>query len=66
MMRADMVARKLENFLIDPDLAAGLELVKQRDGIAKGEQIRRAIRAWLESKRAIKAERQRVAARKRS
>jgi hypothetical protein len=31
-------------------LKAGLEAVKQRDGIPLSEQIRRAIRAWLEMK----------------
>jgi hypothetical protein len=29
------------------DLKAGLEAVKERDGIPQSEQIRRAIRAWL-------------------
>lgn len=65
-MLSVMVARKLTNFLIDPDLAVGLKLMKQRDGIPEGEQIRRALRAWLESKGAIKAERKQPASRKRS
>lgn len=59
-----MAVRKLTNFRIDPDLAAGLKLVKDRDGIPEGEQIRRAVRAWLESKDAIKSERERAVARR--
>jgi hypothetical protein len=54
-----MAVRKLTNFRIDPDLADGLKLVKERDGIPEGEQIRRAVRAWLESKDAIKSPRER-------
>jgi hypothetical protein len=61
-----MVARKLTNFRTDPDLAAGLKFVKDRDGIPEGEQIRRAVRAWLESKGALKAERKSSGARKRT
>ena len=59
-----MVVRKLTNFRIDPDLATGLKLVKDRDGIPEGEQIRRAVRAWLESRDAIKSERERALARR--
>jgi hypothetical protein len=42
--------RKLFSFAIDPDLAEGLRLVEQRDGIPMSEQIRRAIRAALTAK----------------
>ena len=42
--------RKLYNFYIDPDLADGLKAIKARDGISESEQIRRAIRTWLEAK----------------
>ena len=59
-----MAVRKLTNFRIDPDLADGLKLVKERDGIPEGEQIRRAVRAWLESKDAIKSPRERSMQRK--
>jgi hypothetical protein len=61
-----MVVRKLTNFRIDPDLAEGLRAVRERDGIPDGEQIRRAVRAWLESKGVMKAERRRASTRKRS
>ena len=42
--------RKFYNFYIDPDLADGLKAIKARDGISESEQIRRAIRTWLEAK----------------
>jgi len=48
-----MPLRKLYSFAIDPDLAEGLKLVKERDGVSESEQIRRAIRQWLQDRRAI-------------
>ncbi len=42
--------RRFYNFYIDVDLAVGLKAIKARDGIPESEQIRRAIRTWLESK----------------
>jgi hypothetical protein len=54
---------KLTNFRIDPDLAGGLKTVKERDGIPEGEQIRRAIRAWLEAKDVLKTDRKRASTR---
>ena len=60
-----MARRKIYSFAIDPDLSEGLKLVKERDGIAESEQIRRSIRAWLESK-GVKSERKRPTGRKRS
>ena len=35
---------------IDPELLDALRAIKERDGIAESEQIRRGIRLWLESK----------------
>jgi hypothetical protein len=40
-------------FWIDNELRVGLRTVKERDGVLESEQIRRAIRAWLE-KRGVK------------
>ena len=37
-------------FFIDPDLREALAAIKERDGIPESEQIRRAVRAWLQSK----------------
>ncbi len=45
------VDRKFYNFYIDVDLAEGLKAIKARDGISESEQIRRAIRTWLEKKK---------------
>jgi len=42
--------RKLHNFYLDPDLSDGLKAVKDRDGITEAEQVRRAVRDWLERK----------------
>ncbi len=57
--------RRLYNFRIDADLDAGLKRVKERDGIAESEQIRRALREWLGKKGVMKAERKRGATRSR-
>lgn len=35
---------------LPPELKAGLDAVRVRDGVPQSEQIRRAVRAWLESK----------------
>ena len=40
-------SERLYNFLIDPDLAAALKLVKERDGVPESVQIRMALREWL-------------------
>lgn len=42
--------RKPYTFYIEVKDADGLKAVKDRDGISESEQIRRAIRAWLEEK----------------
>jgi len=42
--------RRLYNFRIDEDLDEGLKAVKDRDGISESEQIRRAVREWLQRK----------------
>lgn len=45
-----MTPRKLFSFAIDPDLAEGLKTIKERDGISESEQVRRAIRRWLDER----------------
>ncbi len=53
-------------FRPDEDLLEGMKAMKERDGVPFSEQIRRALRAWLEIKGAIdKTERKRAATRKR-
>jgi hypothetical protein len=56
---------KTFTFAIPDELKAGLQAVKQRDGLSEAEQIRRALAKWLESKGVIKAERKRASTRKR-
>lgn len=57
--------RTMTNFRIDPELLEALRAIRERDGLPIAEQIRRAIRVWVES-RGIKADRKRAATRKRS
>ena len=54
-------------FRIDPEILDGLHAVKDRDGIPRSEQVRRALRAWLEEKgiSVTKTERKRAVTRKR-
>lgn len=54
------------NFLIDEDQRDALRRIKERDGIAESEQIRRAIGEWLERRGEVKTERRRAVTRKRS
>ena len=49
-----MAPRKLYNFLIDPDLAVGLKALKEREGVAASETVRRAVRAWLVERGVLK------------
>ena len=60
-MGTAVTPRKLYNFLIDADLAAGLKAVKARDGVSESEQIRRALREALVKKGVgvVKADRRR-------
>ncbi len=48
-----MSRRKLFAFAIDPELAAGLKAVKERDGVSESEQARRALKAWLTERKAL-------------
>jgi len=57
--------KKLYSFMIDPDLAAALKTVKEQDGVPESEQIRRALRQWMEQRGVMKAERKRAVTRKR-
>jgi hypothetical protein len=63
-----MTPRKLHTFRIDEDQLQEMQAIWDRDGIQVSEQIRRAIRAWLETKGVAprRAERKRAATRKRS
>jgi ribbon-helix-helix CopG family protein len=64
-MMADVTPRKLYNFYIDPELAEGLKKLKALDGAPESESVRRALRAYLEKKGAIKTDRKRAVTRNR-
>jgi hypothetical protein len=57
--------RKRYSFWINDVQAAGLKAVKQAEDVTESEQIRQALNDWLKKKGVMKAERRRVAARKR-
>lgn len=62
-----MTPKEITNFRIDSELLDALRQIRDRDGIGIAEQVRRAIRAWVESKGVkVKAERKRPASRKHS
>jgi hypothetical protein len=58
--------RKITTFRLDDDLIEGLKIVHERDGVPPSEQARRAIRAWLEAKGAVKPQPTRASTRKRA
>ena len=45
-----MPDRRMISFLLDEELIGGLDRVRERDGMNASEQIRRAVRRWLEEK----------------
>ena len=46
-----MSPRTRYTFFIDPDLLAGLKALKARDGMPESETVRRAIAAFLATKK---------------
>ena len=61
-----MTPKKFTGFRIDEELLDGLREVWDRDGITVAEQVRRAIRRWLDEKGVkVKADRKRADTRKR-
>jgi hypothetical protein len=57
----------MTTFRIDDELLKALRDVHEREGIQISEQVRRAIRLWLESKGVVaKAARKRASTRKRA
>jgi len=49
-MNVDDSKRTRYTFFIDAPLLAALRKVKERDGVPEAEQIRRALRAWLQER----------------
>jgi hypothetical protein len=59
--------RKSATFRLDDELHAGMQIVWERDAIQPSEQVRRALRAWLETKGVtIKSAPRRVSARRKA
>src|SRR5687767_8780952 len=58
---------KATTFRLEAELLEGLQAVRERDGVSVTEQVRRAIRAWLEVKgvQVKKSTRKQVGPRKR-
>lgn len=54
-MLALVSPKKLYSFYIDPELLEGLRDIKAKDGVPESEQIRRAIKIWLDQKGSRKA-----------
>jgi hypothetical protein len=48
-------------FLLDPELSAGLKALKRRDGTPEGESVRRALTAYLGKQGVLKTEGKRSA-----
>jgi hypothetical protein len=53
---ASMTARKQANVRLDDDILEGLQRLKERDGVPISEQVRRALREWLEMRGVMGAE----------
>jgi hypothetical protein len=56
---------RVVTFRPDADISEAMETLKARDGMPLSEQVRRALRAFLESKGVLRAERKRADTRKR-
>jgi hypothetical protein len=53
MPDAKALTRTVTTIYLDDDLRDGLKAVKARDGVPEAEQIRRALRGWLQERKAI-------------
>jgi hypothetical protein len=57
---------KVITFRPDNDTFDAMASLREQEGVPFSEQIRRALRGWLESRGAMKADRKRASTRKRS
>ena len=55
--------RKMVSIYMDPDLVAGLELVRSRDGVPMAEECAKGIRQWLTERKALSTAKRRTKAR---
>jgi hypothetical protein len=53
MPDAKALTRTVTTIYLDDDLRDGLKAVKARDGVPEAEQIRRALRGWLQERKAL-------------
>lgn len=58
--------RKVTTFRIDEDLLEAMAKLQERDGIPYSEQIRRALRPWLEERGVMKSAPRRVQPRRKA
>jgi hypothetical protein len=58
-------ARKVTTFRVDDHVLEGMRRLQERDGICFSEQIRRALRPWLETKGVLRVGRKRSVKRSR-
>jgi hypothetical protein len=56
---------KQGNFRLEQEILDALNAIRERDGIPVSEQVRRALRQWIEEKAPKKVERKRAVTRKR-
>jgi hypothetical protein len=48
--KVDVTRKAGSTFRLDADLVAAMKALHERDGILPSEQVRRALRPWLEEK----------------
>ena len=58
--------RKVATFRIDDDLLKAMQQLQERDGMPQSEQIRRALRPWLEEKGVLKTAKRRAQTRRKA
>jgi hypothetical protein len=61
-MKTRPMVRK--NFMIEKSVADELRAIHERDGIPEAETVRRAIRAWLDSRSIVEQAPRRIARRR--
>lgn len=63
----DVLTLKPTTFRLETEIMAALVEIRDRDGIAVSEQVRRALKQWIDAKGVkLKTERKRAGTRKRS
>ena len=61
-----MTPKTATTYRLEDEILVALKVIKERDGIPVSEQVRRALKSWIESKGVtLKADRKRAGTRKR-